>query len=158
MAGMDETTATTPLSGVRASDAEREQTAELLHLGAADGRLTLAELDERLAATYAARLRDELAPLVADLPAPPRPEPPTPAPRPLDRWDRVALGTHAVLVALLVVAVLTRWVAGGMVFFWPAFPIFWAVLSLVVHARLRGRPGRGRFGPPARGARPNGGR
>jgi hypothetical protein len=157
MAGMDETTATAP--GIRASDAEREQTAERLHLAAADGRLSLAELDERLSTTYAARLRDELAPLVADLPAPPRP---APAPRQLDRWDQVALGAHAVLVALLVVAVLTRWVAGGMVFFWPAFPIFWAVLSLVVHARLRRRPGqrlRGRLGGPVgRGAGPDGGR
>ena len=57
---------------------------------------------------------------------------------------------HAVLVAMLVVAVLTRWVAGGAVFFWPAFPIFWAVLSLVVHARVRRYgPPRRRFWPPA---------
>ncbi|HEX4251130.1 MAG TPA: DUF1707 domain-containing protein [Pseudonocardia sp.] len=160
---MDETTA--PAPGVRASDAEREQTAEQLHRAAADGRLGLAELDERLAAAYAARLRHELAPLTADLPAPPRPEP---APRPLDRWDRAALGTHAVLVTLVVAAVLTRWVAGGTLFFWPAFPIFWAVLSLVVHARVRLRrgfgpgywtgPGRRWDGPAGRGAGPGGGR
>ncbi|HEX4358146.1 MAG TPA: DUF1707 domain-containing protein [Pseudonocardia sp.] len=145
---MDETTA--PAPGIRASDAEREQTAELLHQGAADGRLSLAELDERLAAAYAAQLRAELAPLVVDLPAPPRPGSTAPAPRSLDRWGHLALGVHAVLVAMLVVAVLTRWVAGGAVFFWPAFPIFWAVLSLVVHARVRRYgPPRRRFWPPA---------
>jgi len=62
---------------VRASDAEREQTVALLQDGFADGRLTQAELEERVTAAYAARTRDELQDLTLDLPAPrqqPRPD------------------------------------------------------------------------------------
>jgi hypothetical protein len=62
---------------VRASDAEREQTVALLQRGFADGRLALAELEERVGAAYAARTRAQLRDLTADLPAaeqqPPRP-------------------------------------------------------------------------------------
>jgi Domain of unknown function (DUF1707) len=61
---------------VRASDAEREQTVALLQRSFADGRLALAELEERAGAAYAARTRAQLRDLTADLPAqkqPPRP-------------------------------------------------------------------------------------
>ena len=62
---------------VRASDAEREQTAALLQRNFADGRVTWAELEERAGAAYAARTRAQLRDLTADLPAagqqPPRP-------------------------------------------------------------------------------------
>jgi hypothetical protein len=61
---------------VRASDAEREQTVALLQRSFADGRLALAELQERAGAAYAARTRAQLRDLTADLPAgqqPPRP-------------------------------------------------------------------------------------
>ena len=54
---------------VRASDAEREQTAALLQRNFADGRLTQAELEERASAAYAARTRAQLCDLTADLPA-----------------------------------------------------------------------------------------
>jgi hypothetical protein len=56
---------------VRASDAEREQAAELLRVGYADGRLTRDELDERLAAGYAAKTRADLRGLTGDLPGAP---------------------------------------------------------------------------------------
>jgi Domain of unknown function (DUF1707) len=62
---------------VRASDAEREQTVALLQRGFADGRLALAELEERVGAAYAARTRVELRGLTADLPAA-EPQPPRP--------------------------------------------------------------------------------
>jgi hypothetical protein len=55
---------------VRASDAEREQTVALLQRNFADGRLTLAELEERASAAWAARTRAQLRDLTADLPAP----------------------------------------------------------------------------------------
>jgi len=62
---------------VRASDAEREQTVTLLQRSFADGRVTQAELEERVGAAYAARTRAQLRDLTADLPAagqqPPRP-------------------------------------------------------------------------------------
>jgi hypothetical protein len=54
---------------VRASDAERERTASALGDAAAEGRLTLEELTERLDAAYAAKSRGELDALTADLPA-----------------------------------------------------------------------------------------
>jgi hypothetical protein len=53
---------------VRASDAEREQTVALLQRSFADGRLTQAELEERVGAAYAARTRADLRDLTADLP------------------------------------------------------------------------------------------
>lgn len=53
---------------LRASDAEREETATALAAAAAEGRLTLEELTERLDTAYAARSRGELDALTADLP------------------------------------------------------------------------------------------
>ena len=53
---------------VRASDAERDQAAEVLRAAFAEGRLTPAELDERLAAAYAAKTRADLRDLTGDLP------------------------------------------------------------------------------------------
>src|SRR5256714_15106784 len=54
---------------LRASDADRERVAEILRTAAAEGRLDLGELDERLAIVYAAKTYAELEPVVADLPA-----------------------------------------------------------------------------------------
>lgn len=53
----------------RASDAERDRAAEILRTGYAEGRLSRAELDERLAAAYAATTRADLRDLTCDLPA-----------------------------------------------------------------------------------------
>ncbi|MGW7367132.1 DUF1707 SHOCT-like domain-containing protein [Streptomyces sp. NPDC054841] len=61
---------TSDLPEMRASDAEREQIAERLRDAVAEGRLDMEEFEERLDATYKARTRGELEPLVRDLPAP----------------------------------------------------------------------------------------
>ena len=53
---------------MRTSDAEREQVATILRAAMSEGRLTLEEGEERLTAVYAAKFRDELGPLTADLP------------------------------------------------------------------------------------------
>ena len=53
---------------VRASDSERDQVVALLQGHFADGRLTQAELEERAGAALAARTRDQLGALTADLP------------------------------------------------------------------------------------------
>src|SRR2546423_3677388 len=53
---------------VRASDAERDEVAAILSEALAQGRLTSAELAERIDAAYSAKTRAELAPLTADLP------------------------------------------------------------------------------------------
>jgi hypothetical protein len=54
---------------LRASHADRDRVAEILRVAAGDGRLTAAELDERLEAALTARTHGELARLTADLPA-----------------------------------------------------------------------------------------
>lgn len=54
---------------MRASDAERQQVVDRLHRALAEGRLDLHEADERIAAAYAVRHRDEFPHLLADLPA-----------------------------------------------------------------------------------------
>ena len=53
---------------LRASDADRERIARILHDAMAEGRLTIAELDERLQQTYAAKTLGDLVPMTADLP------------------------------------------------------------------------------------------
>jgi hypothetical protein len=53
---------------LRTSDAEREDTVARLHHALGEGRLDLAETEERSAAAYAAQYRDELPTLLADLP------------------------------------------------------------------------------------------
>ncbi|MFJ9558197.1 DUF1707 domain-containing protein [Nocardiopsis sp. NPDC101807] len=58
------------MSRMRISDAERDQVSEVLREAAAEGRITLDELDERLNATYAAKTYADLEPLTSDLPSP----------------------------------------------------------------------------------------
>ncbi len=58
-----------PPPRLRASDTEREETVARVHQALTEGRLDLAEVEERVAAAYAARHRDELPALLADLPA-----------------------------------------------------------------------------------------
>ncbi|TCP49307.1 cell wall-active antibiotic response 4TMS protein YvqF [Tamaricihabitans halophyticus] len=53
---------------LRASDADRERVAQFLHAAMAEGRLTMAELDERLQSVYAAKTHGELVPITGDLP------------------------------------------------------------------------------------------
>ena len=56
------------VQAIRASDGERDQVVAQLQRHFAAGRLTQAELEERLGAALAARTRDQLHPLTADLP------------------------------------------------------------------------------------------
>jgi hypothetical protein len=77
---------------IRASDAERDDIAQILATAFTDGRLDLDEYDTRVAAVYAATYREELPPLIDDLPAPDPPffarrasatiSTPTPVPEP----------------------------------------------------------------------------
>jgi len=53
---------------IRISDADRERAAQRLHTAMAEGRISFAELDERLATVYAARYAEDLQPPLADLP------------------------------------------------------------------------------------------
>lgn len=71
------------LPTLRASDAEREQTADVLRHAAGEGRLTVDELDERLDAAYAAVTHEDLDRLVADVVVP------------AERRDHLLAGTRA---------------------------------------------------------------
>ncbi len=65
---MSQTPTTSGAPPIRASDAGRDQAAEILRAGYAEGRLSRAELDERLTAAYAAKTRADLNDLTSDLP------------------------------------------------------------------------------------------
>ena len=58
------------LPELRASDADRERTADLLRHAAGEGRLTMDELDERLDLVYETRIQRELDKLTADVVVP----------------------------------------------------------------------------------------
>lgn len=151
---------------VRTSDGEREELAEIIRAAMAEGRLTLPEGEERLAAAYAATWRDELSPLVADLPdgaaaaslasgsAGPARGPaervgagPRPAVRP------GALGRHAAVVVAVAGVLVTIWALAPVHhFFWPVFPLVFLTIGLVRHARWR-RYAAGPTGPVPYGRR-----
>lgn len=57
-------------NSLRASDRDREQTAERLRHAAGEGRLFQEELEERVRAALVARTYGELAAVVCDLPSP----------------------------------------------------------------------------------------
>jgi Domain of unknown function (DUF1707) len=78
MADLPERVERTDPRQLRASDADRERVAEVLRTAAAEGRLHLDELDERLAGVYAARTYAELEPLTHDLPTHQAPAPTPP--------------------------------------------------------------------------------
>jgi hypothetical protein len=67
---------------MRACDADRERTADILRGAFVEGRLTQEELDERLSQVYTARTYADLAAQTADLPMH-RPLPVLPAARPM---------------------------------------------------------------------------
>lgn len=79
---------------VRIGDAERDAAAAELREHYAAGRLTLAELDQRLDAVFASRTRQDLSRVTADLPH----VRPADVPLPSERIARAA-GPHAGLTA-----------------------------------------------------------
>jgi hypothetical protein len=118
---------------MRTSDKEREQVAEILRAAMAEGRLDLTEGEERLAAVYAAKFRDELAPLTADLPGnglwalAETPE--------VKRATRRGLRRHVNIVASVAMILTGLWIISGAQFFWPAIPLAFLVMGLIRHAR-----------------------
>ena len=120
-----------------ASDADRERIADRLRAAAGEGRLTPAELEERLETAFSGRTDAELEPLVADLPRAPRWEP-----RQRDHsHERAYLATMALLVAI--------WALTGMGYFWPIWPMLgWGIgVAADRGGRLRG-PCRRRSSKP----------
>jgi hypothetical protein len=96
------------VSATRASDRDREQTAERLRHAAGEGRLFPEELEERLRAAFAARTYGELDALVEDLPSPATPASPRRVTlawvRPVLPW-LIALGVLLLLLMAMAVRV-----------------------------------------------------
>lgn len=130
-----------PAAGrLRVSDTEREAVAVRLRDAATQGLLTLGEADERQALAYAARTRDDLRPLTADLPDPQRQPAAEPSRGgPMSEDARLRSGLHGAVVALLSLFMVIIWALGPARWFWPAWPMFWLLISLVVHYRLAQR-------------------
>ncbi len=95
-----------PPPELRASDADREVTAERLRTAAMEGRLDAYELDERLTATYAARTCAELEGLTADV------TPPAPVHPPV--FVRPASRTNGFAIASLVLGLVWMWWLGSL--------------------------------------------
>ena len=118
---------------LRTSDQEREQVAEILRAAMTEGQLTLEEGEERLGAAYAAKFRDELGPLTADLPGGGRAAlANTPQARAATRRD---LRRHAGVVMVVAVVLTGLWVLSAAHFFWPIIPLAFLVTGLFRHAR-----------------------
>jgi peptidoglycan/LPS O-acetylase OafA/YrhL len=134
------------LSGVRASDADRERVAAILRDAAGQGLLTLDEVDQRLAAVYAARHLTELAPLTADLPAAGRRL--APADRGASARTRAVARAHLAGYLGIVALLVAIWVATGAdSHFWPIWPALGMLPGVVSHlaaVRHAEDPSRGR--------------
>lgn len=130
--------------GMRASDSDRDEVAERLRTALNEGRLTVAEYDERLQRAYAAAMLDELRPLTSDLPVPQL------------SAEVVARDEHKAKVskewrdwaggAVIMIAIwgVTSAVSGDLKFFWPAIPIvIWAAIAvaMTIEGPRKGRGG-----------------
>ena len=117
---------------MRASDAEREEVALQLREHCAVGRLTPEELDDRLAAVYAAKLRGDLKRLTEDLPKLGRRERHV---EPATRQQRKrAEFTHDVFsFAIVGVALWIAWLLLGKGWFWPALVLVPWGAGLAIH-------------------------
>jgi Domain of unknown function (DUF4190)/Domain of unknown function (DUF1707) len=98
-----------PTPDLRASDSDREATAERLRVAALEGRLDPTELDERMSAAYAARYCGELARLTEDV----TPAPPPPAPPARPTFVRPASPTNGLAIASLLCGVFWLWWLGS---------------------------------------------
>ena len=136
---------------LRAADSDREAVATDLGQHMADGRLTLAEYDERVARAWAARTYGDLAQLTTDLPAPAPavrggradagPTPPGPwacHERSLeDSWRAWLATSVVVLVVYLAIALASR----ELHYFWPMWVIGpWGAV-LLARSTTAGRGG-----------------
>ncbi|RZU33841.1 DUF1707 SHOCT-like domain-containing protein [Blastococcus saxobsidens] len=127
---------------LRAADSDRAAVATTLGRAMSEGRLTVAEYDDRLARVYASRTYGELAELTADLPAvaarpvQARSAPPAPAcggRRHGGSHHAVAWGSwSSTAVIVLLVWGITSLAAGRFLSFWPFWVIVpWGAVLLV---------------------------
>lgn len=132
-----------PMSSVhpvdtRAGDREREAAAGDLGQALAQGYLEMAEYEDRVRTAFAAQSTAELRALLADLPVHQlrRNDPRRRAAR--HAAARMSVRLHLAAYLLMVVVVLTVWLAvalsGGTWYFWPVWPILGAGIGMVSHA------------------------
>ena len=112
---------------LRAGDADRESLAGDLREHFAAGRLSEAELGERLDATYRATTMGELEVLRADLPDPR----PLPAPATGRELARRRIYQDAGAVVILNVGAVAVWAASGSSSFWPEWVMLVSGLRLL---------------------------
>lgn len=137
---------------LRAADADRQAVADRLQAALSEGRLTLAEYDERLRQAYAARTYGDLDALLTDLP-PVRPaadsqvvpaHPGTPADRtghPTARWLVAVWGSWlAAVLVCVTIWVISSIASGELGYFWPIWVAgpWGAVLLAVTFSGLAG--------------------
>ncbi|ADB52478.1 DUF1707 SHOCT-like domain-containing protein [Conexibacter woesei] len=143
---------------LRASDAERERTADLLREHCSAGRLTPDELDERIDAAFGARTVGELRALLADLPALPAPPPRIDHDAGREAAKRRVLHRAGWWTLLFGVFVVLWLMSGAESEFWPVWILFagairmvfvtWSELGPGADERRRRREGRGSSAPP----------
>jgi hypothetical protein len=143
-----------PEPHLRAGDSDRAAVATVLGKHMADGRLTVAEYDDRVSRAYAAQTYGELAELTADLPAVDSPRPvvsvPDQQPAPVRGRDVTAPSGHSAVAwaswrrtAIIVLAIwaITSISAGGFLYFWPLWVIGpWGAVLLAQTMGGTGRP------------------
>jgi hypothetical protein len=131
-------TTTLSTSTVRAGDRERAATADQLGLALTQGYLDITEYEQRVAAAFAAHSSNELRQLLADLPVAQlrRNDPRHREAR--NAAAKLSVRLHLAGYALMVVVVLTVWLAvalsGGSWYFWPVWPILGAGIGVLGHA------------------------
>ena len=108
-------------SQVRASDEERDRTATALRDHYAAGRITSAELEERVGRAYAATTRGDLYALLVDMPS----DRGSRVARGMRRANRAALRAHATSYAAVNGGLVAVWGATGAGAFWPGWPMAW---------------------------------
>jgi Domain of unknown function (DUF1707) len=143
---------------MRAGNADRERVVAQLNTAFSEGRLDVGELDERVAAAYAAKTLAELVPLTADLPASGevakarRAAAPVPAEdgyhgaTGVNRWAPVGASLGIFLVCTLIWAAISIG-QGDLTHFWPiwtAIPLVFAVLGVIGQGSARRRELGGR--------------
>jgi len=135
---------------LRVSDADREETVQVLRLHHSDGRLTIDEFTERMEKAYTAKTYGDLSVLTADLPPsiapiptvldhrPPRPVPPA---NPRHSFRQHVVAYTWVNGFMISVWALISLVSGHPLFFWPIWTLLGWGAALGSHAlRVFGAP------------------
>ncbi|MGW1678832.1 DUF1707 SHOCT-like domain-containing protein [Saccharopolyspora sp. NPDC002376] len=129
---------------MRASDGDREVVAQRLRAALDEGRLTVAEYDERLQLAFSATTYGELVPITADLPEPTPPKKSgNLAKREKQKRKQIKEWREwgGVAVILCGIWAVTSIAAGGPYFFWPMIPLgIWA--AVIVSGMVSGGGGK----------------